>query len=449
MKKRYHTLRNKLIVNFSLVILLGVFLQTLVGIYLIDNAIINQTQEKVRLDLNSAREVLREECMKLRLICQLIAGRSLIRNAILFKKPQLYREVLSDIMQTQDCELVTLYDVDGKILYRAHNPDVAGDIPDDEIIRKTLNTGKTNVASRIVSSSEMEREGKDYLARSTNKSFSTDKLIPIEKNELGAGMVIQAASPVKDEGGRVIGALACGILLNHNYKIVDKVKEMVYKEQKYMGKDMGTATIFQGAVRISTNVRNQDGSRAIGTQVSKEVYQRVIVEGKSWIDRAFVVNDWYITAYEPIVDLKSNIIGMLYVGVLEAPYQNVKNRVFFTFLVIAILMVIILWSVAYLSTSYITRPIKKLLTATNCIAKGDLSCRVEIDTKDEIGLLAESFNNMSEKLENSSEKVLSLNRTLEEKVRKKSQELELAQDQLIQSEKLTSLGKWLRVLLMK
>ena len=94
--------------------------------------------------------------------------------------------------------------------------------------------------------------------------------------------------------------------------------------------------------RISTNVRNADGTRAIGTRVSKEVNTAVLREGKPWNDRAFVVNDWYITAYEPIRSIRDEIIGILYVGTLEKPYLDIANQVMATFILIAALCVVFL-----------------------------------------------------------------------------------------------------------
>ena len=84
-----------------------------------------------------------------------------------------------------------------------------------------------------------------------------------------------------------------------------------------------TATIFQifpqGALRISTNVLQTDGTRAVGTYIPMDspVYQTVM-KGETYLGRAFVVNEWYQTAYEPIMDDFGAIIGILYVGVKDA-----------------------------------------------------------------------------------------------------------------------------------
>jgi len=98
-----------------------------------------------------------------------------------------------------------------------------------------------------------------------------------------------------------------------DYTIVDRIQQLVG----------GTATIFQmmpgGAVRISTNVQNTDGTRAVNTYIPSDspVY-KTVAAGQTYYGRAFVVNAWYQTAYEPIKDTAGKVIGMLYVGVKDA-----------------------------------------------------------------------------------------------------------------------------------
>ncbi|WP_406657479.1 Cache 3/Cache 2 fusion domain-containing protein [Methanolobus sp. ZRKC2] len=103
-------------------------------------------------------------------------------------------------------------------------------------------------------------------------------------------------------------------VVNNNFEIVDDVKNMVG----------GTATVFQvvdgEAVRISTNVITNEGERAVGTIVSQPVYETVVNKGGVFYGRAWVVNAWYLTAYEPIRNSDDEIIGILYVGVLEDPF---------------------------------------------------------------------------------------------------------------------------------
>jgi two-component system NtrC family sensor kinase len=172
-----------------------------------------------------------------------------------------------------------------------------------------------------------------------------------------------------------------------------------------------------------------------------EVKKTVLDEGRAWVARAFVVNDWYITAYEPIKDVTGGIIGILYVGTLERPYIDTANRVLLTFTVIAGLCVVLLLVMLYFLTTRITRPLQRMVVATQEIAKGDLSHKVHMTSRDEIGDLAGSFNQMTDHLREANEKLLDWGRTLERKVEERTAELRDIQSHLIQSEKLASIGK--------
>ncbi|MBE0432295.1 cache domain-containing protein [candidate division WOR-3 bacterium] len=434
-------LRLKLIIIFSLVIISGVFVLTVVGIHMIGSTIIRQAQDKVRLDLNSAREVYHGEGETVRMKIRLIAERFFIKDALGSGDHDRLRRELQKIREDNALDILTLTDHQGRILVRAHNPGIFGDRPDDAVTDWVLQRKEPVTATVIVPEEEMEKIGANYVERARIKLIPTLKSRPLDKTEETSGMFIKAAAPVLDYDGRFVGVLYGGYMLNRNYDIVDKVKNTVYLGELYKGREMGTATIFLDDARISTNVMNVEGERAIGTRVSEEVYEQVIVKGKPWIGRAFVVNAWYMTAYEPIRDIRGDIIGMLYVGMLEAPYVDLRNRVIYTFWGIAVVIVVLLIVIANYTTLNIVKPVKALALATGKVAQGDMSQRVEIHTTDEIGFLGDSFNKMAAALQEATEGYQTLTRTLEQKVKEKTDELRAAEAILVQSDKLASLGK--------
>jgi len=100
----------------------------------------------------------------------------------------------------------------------------------------------------------------------------------------------------------------------------------------------GTCTIFQkmnaagDMIRVATNVQTKDGRRAIGTFIpavgadgKPNAVVSTVMGGKTYTGKAFVVDTWYITSYEPLTDAAGNIIGMLYVGIKQENVTSLRK----------------------------------------------------------------------------------------------------------------------------
>jgi len=212
--------------------------------------------------------------------------------------------------------------------------------------------------------------------------------------------VIISSSPVKNQKGEIVGVIYGGVLLNRNFALVDRIRDIVYEERLYAGKPLGTVTIFLWDVRIATNVLLENGNRAIGTRVSQEVYENVLENARSWLDRAFVVNDWYISAYEPIRDFSGKVVGILYAGILEKKYQDLERQVLLSFGLAVLVGVVLVWLVSFAFAYSLTLPLKRLSLASDRIAQGDLDYRIELRgyASRELKELAQSFNQMADSL---------------------------------------------------
>lgn len=441
MKSPPLSLRTKLILSFLAVIAFGGLISLIIGWRLVKNTLIGQAQLKVKHDLSAAWMVFNERLNDIKDLVNLTAARESLQEALQKNQLDILLKYLARVREGYSLDFLTLTNAQGQVLVRTSNPRQVGDDQShDELVSQAL-AGVTVASPQILSSEELLKEGEELAERARMKILPTPKAAPRDEAFESKGMVLKAAAPLVDEQGRILGALYGGILLNRNYEIVDRVKEIVYKDEKYKGREIGTATIFQHDLRISTNVRNEDGSRAIGTRVSEEVSRAVLIKGQPWIDRAFVVNDWYITAYEPIRNIQGKIIGILYVGMLEKPYLDTTNRLMLSFTGMASLCVVVLLVLLYFSTTRIINPLQKMVTATQRIAEGDLSHKVEVTSSDEIGHLASSFNAMVDKLKEANQKLIEWGKTLEKKVEERTKELTAMQAHLIQSEKLASLGK--------
>ncbi|RKY56432.1 MAG: histidine kinase [Candidatus Neomarinimicrobiota bacterium] len=399
-------LRLKLILSFlSVIVIVGVT-STLVGVYLIGDRIVKQAQEKVELDLNSAREVYKDKIRDVSTSIRLTALRFFLNDAISRNDIARLKIELGRIRERESLDILNLTDKDGKVIVRARNPVMYGDDQsDDELVKEAISKKEVVASTLIIPRDELLKEGEDLAEQAYIKLIQTPKAKPISGSEETSGMMIKAAAPVFDYNGNLIGILYGGNLLNRNYEIVDKIKDIVYRGETYRGKDIGTATIFQGDLRISTNVERKDGTRAIGTRVSEEVNNQVLVKGKPWFDRAFVVNNWYITAYEPIRNIKDEVIGILYVGILEEKFVDMKRQTMLTFLGITFVGIVIAFAISCILGNSITKPIRLLVSASNKFAKGDLDHRVEYRNKDEIGELGTAFNYMLDSIKERDERL--------------------------------------------
>jgi two-component system NtrC family sensor kinase len=419
------SLKTRLNISFLVVIILCGLVSIGVAVHLIGNGIIDQAQEKVRTDLNTARHLFQDEIHTTKTLLHLTAQRFFIKNALVEQDLETLVRELDPIRKRESLDILSLTDHKGRVLVRARNPSVYGDSQaHDALVSRVLSDKHVMGGTVIMTQEELIREGPDLAKQAYITCIPTPKEKATRKHEETSAMCIKAAAPVFGYDGTLLGVLYGGNLLNRNHKIVDKVKDIVYQGMQYRGKDIGTATIFQHDLRIATNVVQNDGKRAIGTRLSKEVYERVLEQGLPWIDRAFVVHDWYISAYEPIISIDGKIIGVLYVGILEEKFIDMRNRAIALFLGITLTGMLMAVLVSGVLARGILLPIKQLVGASGRWAQGDLDYRVHTARQDELGKLTETFNHMASSLQERDDKLRAS-----------------AQQQIMKSERLATLGQ--------
>lgn len=233
--------------------------------------------------------------------------------------------------------------------------------------------------------------------------------LPFDPREGSAGLVLISTAPVVQDQ-ELRGGVIVFHLLNRDFTLVDRIKTVA---------GVDTATIFLGDQRISTNVIDEEGERAIGTRLSEEVGKIVLYQGRSFVGSTFVVNQSYITRYDPIFNHQGKIVGILYVGANQARFQRLENAFNRQVLFIALISILVTFLLAIPVSEYITRPLgelRKLVHTSRKVSDGDLSARAPINVGGEVGLVARSFNSMLDTLQTT-------------------------QSKLIQSEKLASLGQ--------
>ena len=355
--------------------------------------------------------------------------------------------LLEDSRKALDLDFLYLTNDAGKLIAsspRISLPSIRSDWP---VIASALK-GSPSIAIDIFANYDLADIARALSERAMLELVPTPNAVPTDRDTETRGMVVHSASPVS-WGGRQPAALVGGLLLNQNLVFIDTINDLVYRAASLPAGSQGTATLFLDDVRITTNVRLFEGRRALGTRVSSAVRSMVLDQGRTWLDSAFVVNDWYISAYEPIIDSYGKRVGMLYVGFLEAPFTRAKYAtiaiILVTFLVItaALVPIFLRWARA------IFKPLERMTDTIEKVESGDLGARTGLVTaNDEIGLVASHLDHLLDRLEVRDRQLREWNEELNARVDARTRELQLANrqleattKQLIVSEKLATIGE--------
>jgi len=277
------------------------------------------------------------------------------------------------------------------------------------IIAKATENGSTMAGTEVIPAELLSQVGLEQQANIA--LIDTPRAAPqlFDPREGSAGLALVGVAPVL-ANNEPIGTALVFHVFNNDFTLVDQIKEAA---------QIDTVTIFFGDLRISTNVLAEDGKRAVGTRVSQDVGDVVLYQGREYVGTAFVVAENFITRYEPLRDHTQKIVGILYVGARQSAFLNLINTVNRRISLVAFMTILLTFLLATPVSRMITRPLKELKelsTTSRRVAGGDHNARAPVTTGGEVGQLAEAFNNMLDILQTT-------------------------QDQLVQSEKLASLGQ--------
>jgi len=169
--------------------------------------------------------------------------------------------------------------------------------------------------------------------------------------------------------------------VNGNFEVVDKVKELVG----------GSATVFMGDVRVSTNVMKADGTRAVGTPLARTAaYASVFDKKQPFRGEVEILGQPYMTAYDPILDASGAVIGVLYVGIKKADFLAAADRTLWTQFAATLAVMALASAMSWLiARRTIALPLKASITAMGRLAEGDLTAPIPAtNRRDEIGQIA-------------------------------------------------------------
>ena len=448
-----HTVRYKLLALTLFPILLVMPVVLLAALYWGSSFSYQQLFMKVTTDLSVSDDVFR------RIRQDYLGELARLGESYTFRKAlegghlEALRSQLRESRRTLGFTYLNLVDGNGRVL-DASWPDRHGFARHSSALVAALG-GEPRVGIEIFSPRELDAESHALAERVRLPLLETPRARPSERTTEDRGMMIRALYPVRNAREQIIGVLDGGVLLNGNFGFVDTIRDLVYGPGSLMKGSIGTVTVFLDDVRITTNVPLAPGERALGTRVSNEVRTRVLDRGETWIDRAFVVNDWYISSYEPILDVDGSRVGMLYAGFLEAPFRQALWQAFAVLVLFFLVLMGLTVLVSIRGAKSIFRPLENMSRVVRSVRSGEPTRMPEVVSTDEIGELAREFDAMLALLQERNRQISQWAERLEEKVQARTAELEnknrelentirllrQTRRQLVVAEKLAALGE--------
>jgi len=198
-----------------------------------------------------------------------------------------------------------------------------------------------------------------------------------------------------------------GISLENRFELIDKLSRELNV----------VATIFvkEGAdyKRVITSIKKADGSRAVGTFLgSSSAAFPFVNQGKRYIGTAEILNNKYITGYDPIISNKE-ITGILFVGIpvneIDSLISKTLNKTLAYYFIIVVLVLILISLIIFqIVEKTISLPVIKCVKAAQILAQGKTDIQTDEITSDEPGQLSKAMKELSESIKLLNEDTLSL-----------------------------------------
>ncbi|MEN8173975.1 MAG: hypothetical protein ABFS03_13980, partial [Chloroflexota bacterium] len=194
----------KLILSFLLIFIISSIGFMMFGVRLVNDLVLTEAQEKVRNDLNAAREIYLSNLTHIDDIVRFTANRYFLREAFLNQDFDLAFAELARIKEEENLDVLAITDRYGYVLVRTCNPDFIGDNQGhDEIIHRALYSKKSAASTVIVNGVDLRKDTPELGEQAHIELIDTPLARPRDEIELTNGMMLKAAAPIFDQNNNL------------------------------------------------------------------------------------------------------------------------------------------------------------------------------------------------------------------------------------------------------
>lgn len=215
---------------------------------------------------------------------------------------------LANTARTSGLSFLTVVDINGNVVARANGPQ-GGSLKSDKIVSRAL-TGETVSTATLLDQAFLVPEGLGPQAQSEVKGVDGKSVA----EKLDKGLAIVAAVPISDQNERTIGALYGGVLLNHNYDLVDQTTHALG----------GASGLLDGDAIVSSAISQPDGTRTVDQQVGAAA--DVVKSGNPYDGTDTEGGTEYLVHIDPIIDDQRAVIGARWYGTPISAIYDIINH---------------------------------------------------------------------------------------------------------------------------
>lgn len=323
--------------EISIIVSLIISLAVIASINIIGNKINKLSIGFIENEITSVHELLEsiihESFIQAEIYAQVISSSNKVQDAIFNGDKKTFCKVFDTICKTVD--FITVYDNSGNILLKTQEDNYCRDIKNCYIINNGLKDGSSSGISKC---------------NHNNKLY------------------IVSTHTIKDENNNIIALVTCGYDLTDE-KYISKVKKKILCD----------VTVFRDDVRISTTLKDKNNNSLIGTKMSSDIAQRVLVKKENVIEPINLFGNTYITYYSPIIN-KDQVIGSLFVGLnIESFIKEINDTTNYVTLILVIIGFLSILIVFIINMIVLSKPVNEF---NNFIEKLNLN-KQEVSNKDE------------------------------------------------------------------
>ena len=162
----------------------------------------------------------------------------------------------------------------------------------------------------------------------------------------------------------------------------------------------GNATLFvyddasQQFVRRTTNVKKENGDRAVGTQLAPDhPAQAALRRGQAYKGPAMLFGNRFYTAYQPVFGAAGKVIGIVYVGIPMTQFDGMLWQAIVAMIIAAAIAALLALGITMMMVRRVTKPLRAVTEKLTLLAEGRTDVEIQYaDRRDEIGAIARTVD---------------------------------------------------------